>query len=218
MRKYFLIVALLLFSLHAMDVQAQTWSEWFKQGKTQRQYHAKQLALLKIYLDYIKKGVQVVSSGLRTIENVKNGDFNLHRDFFSSLKQVNPHIVNSAKVADIIAFQVFIVRDLKKVNDFCKGNENFTPEEIRYVTDIYTNMLVLTDATMDELMDIVTPDRTAMTDDERLLRVDNLYDEIIDRQAFVKTFDHETRLLEREREKERRNIKLLRDTYGMTAL
>lgn len=217
MKKYLLIVTI-LFSFTALDVQAQNWNEWFKQKKTQKKYHGKQIALLKVYLEYVKEGVRVVRSGLRTIENVKNGDFNLHRDFFSSLKKVNPHISNSAKVADIIAFQVFIVRDLKKVNDFCKKNKNFTPEEARYVADVYANMLVMTDASIDELMDIITPDRTVMTDDERLLRVDKLYDETIDRQAFVKAFDSEARLLEREREKEKRNIQLLRGTYGMKEL
>jgi hypothetical protein len=216
--KKIILVIVITFSFGVLETHAQTWSEWFKQKKTQRQYHARQIALLKVYLEYVKKGVSVVRSGLRTIENVKNGDFNLHRDFFSSLKQVNPHISNSAKVADIIAFQVFIVRSLKNVNDFCKNNENFTAEEIRYVADVYANMLVLTDASIDELMDIIKPDRTVMTDDERLLRVDKLYDETLDRHAFAKAFDNEARLLEREREKERRNIQLLRGTYGMTEL
>jgi hypothetical protein len=48
--------------------------------------------------------------GIRTIHNIREGDFNLHDGFFSSLKNVNPVIRRYAKVADIAAFQVRILR------------------------------------------------------------------------------------------------------------
>lgn len=194
---------------------AQTWNEWFKQKKTQKKYLVKQIALLRLYLGYLKKGYEIADKGLTTIHNIKNGDFNLHRDFFGSLKNVNPHIANSAKVADIIAFQVYIIQDIKRVNSFCRDNEHFTPEEIRYVAAVYSNMLFLCDASISELLMIIRSNETEMKDDERLMRIDRLYDDMLDKHTFVQSFDNDVRLIAKEREREQRSIKLLRKQYDV---
>ncbi len=192
---------------------AQTWNEWFKQKKTQKKYLVKQIALLRVYLGYLKKGYEIADKGLTTIHNIKNGDFNLHRDFFGSLKNVNPHIKNSAKVADIIAFQVYIIQNIKRVNNFCKNNEYFTPEEIRYVAAVYSNMLFLCDASISELLTIIRSNETEMKDDERLVRIDRLYDDMLDKHAFVQSFDSDVRLIARERERETRSVERMHKQY-----
>lgn len=212
--KRILITLSILFCLSVSTTQAQNWDEWFKQKKTQKKYLIKQIALLKIYLGYVKEGYEIASKGLTTISNIKNGDFNLHRDFFGSLKNVNPHISNSAKVADIVAFQVYIIRDIRNVNNFCKNNKHFTPEEIRYVSAVYSNMLFLTDASISELLMIIRSDQTKMKDDERLMRINKIYDDMLDQHAFVQSFDGDVRLIAAEREREEREVETLRKQYN----
>lgn len=211
--KKVLILFALCCAMSCTDATAQTWDEWFRQKKTQRRYLAKQIALLKVYLGYLKKGYEIADKGLTTIHNIKNGDFNLHRDFFGSLKNVNPHIRNSAKVADIIAFQIYIIQSIRQVNNFCKNNEQFTPEEIRYVAAVYSNMLFLCDASISELLMIIGTNQTEMKDDERLMRIDRLYDDMLDKQAFVKAFDSDVRLIAREREREQHSIERMRKQH-----
>jgi hypothetical protein len=210
MKFLFIIVTGILLSTTS---PAQTWDEWFKQKKTQKKYLAKQIVLLRLYLGYLKKGYEIADKGLTTIHNIKNGDFNLHRDFFGSLKNVNPHIKNSAKVADIIAFQVYIIQNIKRVNNFCKTNEYFTPEEIRYVAAVYSNMLFLCDASISELLTIIRSNETEMKDDERLVRIDKLYNDMLDKHAFVQSFDSDVRLIARERERETRSVERMHKQY-----
>ncbi|MBX2914553.1 MAG: hypothetical protein KF856_04665 [Cyclobacteriaceae bacterium] len=210
MKFLFVIVTGILLSTTS---PAQTWDEWFKQKKTQKKYLVKQIALLRVYLGYLKKGYEIADKGLTTIHNIKNGDFNLHRDFFGSLKNVNPHIKNTAKVADIIAFQVYIIQNIKRVNNFCKNNEYFTPEEIRYVAAVYSNMLFLCDASISELLTIIRSNETEMKDDERLVRIDRLYDDMLDKHAFVQSFDSDVRLIARERERETRSVERMHKQY-----
>lgn len=210
MKFLFIIVTGILLSTTS---PAQTWDEWFKQKKTQKKYLAKQIVLLRLYLGYLKKGYEIADKGLTTIHNIKNGDFNLHRDFFGSLKNVNPHIKNSAKVADIIAFQVYIIQNIKRVNNFCKNNEYFTPEEIRYVAAVYSNMLFLCDASISELLTIIRSNETEMKDDERLVRIDKLYDDMLDKHSFVQSFDSDVRLIARERERETRSVERMYKQY-----
>jgi hypothetical protein len=190
--------------------QAQNWNEWFKQKKTQRKYLARQIALLQVYLGYLKKGYEIADKGITTINNIKNGDFNLHRDFFGSLNKVNPHIASSAQVADILAFQVHIVQNLKRVNNFCRENKQFTAEEIRYVAAVYTNMLALVNASIAELLMVVQPNQTQMKDDERLTRIVHLYEQTRERHAFSKAFDQQVRLMAAERQRESRSLEQIR--------
>src|SRR5690606_38045577 len=85
--------ALLLFMVSLMTVtttwaQSPTFNEWFRQKKTQRKYLVKQIAALKVYLEYLKKGYEIVDKGLTTIGEIKNGTFSLDKDYFNSLKAV----------------------------------------------------------------------------------------------------------------------------------
>lgn len=204
MKKLIMLLTLTI-TLTTVDASGQNWNEWMQQKKTQRKYLIKQVALLRTYLGIMKKGVTIVRSGLNTIQNIKNGELNLHRDFFGSLKNVNPHISNGAKVADIIAYQVFILQQLKKLNQYCQDSQQFSAEELRYVADVYTNMLMLCQVNVDELITIIKPDQATMTDDERLTQLNRLHDDMQDKHAFIQSFSEDAQYIATNRAREALN-------------
>ncbi len=205
-----ILIISISFIFSVRTANAQTFNEWFRQKNTQTKYLVQQIVALKVYLGYLKKGYDIAQKGWTTVENIKNGNFNLDRDFFRSLKNVNPAIKNSAKAADIIAFQYYIIRDFRRVYNFCENNKNFTPEEIRYIAKVHTNMLFLCDASISELLNIIQADKTEMTDDERIMRIDRIYEDMSDKCAFVKAFGNDATALSMEREKEAHEIELLK--------
>src|SRR5690349_18299689 len=91
----------------------QTPDEILRQKETQRKYLLRQIAAFRQYVKYLDKGYQIVKRGSEVISKIKKGDFDLHNDFFESLKNVNPLIRNSAKVAEIVAYQVIIQKLVK---------------------------------------------------------------------------------------------------------
>src|SRR5258705_8026730 len=90
--------------------QAQTWAEWFSQKSTQKKYLIQQIAMLQVYIGYLQKGHNIAKNGLITIGNIKNGHFTLDKDFFASLRNVNPKVKQYVKVADIITLNEKIVQ------------------------------------------------------------------------------------------------------------
>ena len=54
-----------------------------------------------------------------------------------------------------------------------------------------------------------------MQDDARIRRIDQLYEDTLDKSAFVKSFGNEVRILERQREKDRRESEILRKLNGI---
>ncbi|MEQ1588149.1 MAG: hypothetical protein ABL895_19865 [Cyclobacteriaceae bacterium] len=200
----------ILFFITTLFAHAQTFDEWFKQKKTQRKYLQEQIVALKVYLGYVKDGYRIAQRGLNTIDNIKNGNFNLHRDFFSSFKNVNPAITNSVKVIDITAFQIGILHDLKKISSFVKGNKNFTVEETHYITKVCTNMLLLCDANLSELLYLVKSGESGLTDDERIGQIDSIYKDMQDQYAFTHDFDNTTQALANARSKELSHLRIFK--------
>ena len=71
------IITILLLACCMQNLQAQTFDEWFRQGKTQKKYLAEQIAALQFYIGIAKEGYKAVGKGLQTIGDIKNGDFNI---------------------------------------------------------------------------------------------------------------------------------------------
>jgi hypothetical protein len=113
-----------------MSCYSQTLAEWTKQKKTQIKYLLQQIAANKVYLDYIEKGYGIAKDGLNTIQNFKKGDFSLHQEFIASLSKVNPKIKSYSRVADVISYQIRIVKDMATVTKNLRESEQFSPEEL----------------------------------------------------------------------------------------
>lgn len=179
--------------------EAQTWSEWFRQKATQKKYLLQQIAALQVYIDYAAEGYEIAGKGIATIRHIKNGDFDLHRDFFAYLKNVSPAVSRYSKVADIITYQIQIVRQTKKSLQSLVSNSQFTPSEIEYCKKVLHNLLDACGKTVDELISVITPAKLTMTDDERLKHIDRIYAETQNTFSFSKSFSNGLKLLAAQR-------------------
>lgn len=186
--------------------QSPNWDEWFKQKKTQRRYLVEQIAALKVYLEYLKKGYQVVDKGLNTIGDIKDGTFNLDKDYFNSLKQVSPVVRNSPKVNEVLTYQQRIIVDMRTLVNDSRRDENLG-DEITYIESVRSSMLTECNNSIDELTLITTAGEAEMNDDERLLRLDKVHADMQDKYAFTQEFVQSTRLLSIQRSKEKHNIR-----------
>src|SRR5690349_20806460 len=74
------------------SVKSQTFSEWFRQNKTQKKYLLEQIAALEVYAGYLEKGYTIAKDGLNTIDKIRHGEFELHDKHFQSFKKVDPAI------------------------------------------------------------------------------------------------------------------------------
>jgi len=189
------IVMLGVYFLSLLPANSQTLAEWTQQKRTQKKYLLQQIAALQIYLNYAKKGYEIASKGINTVRNIKKGDFNLHEEFFSSLKDVNPKIRRYIKVADIIAYQVRIINQTKQTIQGIREAKQFTSEELDYCKKVFDNLLEECIKNIEELFMVITSNIFEMKDDERLKRVNKLYFDMLDKYSFCTSFSEEIGLL-----------------------
>jgi hypothetical protein len=129
------------------------------------------------------------------------------------LKDVNPSIRNSIKISYILAYQKKIVEDLRNLNRWCQGNEQFSASEREELSLLQKNLLQKGNDSLDELTLVITPSNAEMKDDERLERIDGIYTEMRDRYIFVQTLNDQAKSLALSRSKALHEINVRRAFY-----
>jgi hypothetical protein len=189
------IKLLLLLLLFSNALMAQNWEEWTQQKKTKIKRLLEQIAASKVYIEYAHKGYKIVTDGLHTIRDIKNGDFKLHLGHFDSLKVVNPQVKKWTKVADIIAMQLRIIKSVKQAVNAVRESGQFTSEELDYCKKMFDNLLEECLKNIDELVVVITSGELSMTDDERIRRIEKIYLDMQDKSTFTASFTNEMNVL-----------------------
>lgn len=194
--------------------RAQGLGNWFNQKKTQTKYLVQQIVALQVYLSYLKKGYDVTRDGLNLIGDIKNGEFDLHKDYFNSLKTVNPKIMKYPKITGILSMQMIMLQQYHEVMKQIKASGQFTGAEIIYIKKVYDNVENEAVKDLDELQLVTANGEMEMTDGERIRQIDNIYKQVQDKFSFLRSFSQLVRQLAAARKQGKADAKVLMQLYG----
>lgn len=205
--KKILIATVLCFGW-GMSIKAQVEG---KMLKTMLQ----QIAALQAYIKVAEKGYQIAEDGLHTIGDIKNGEFNLHGIFFSSLKTVSSSVKNAAEVAEIIALQISIAQQFSKSVQRYQQTGVLRGDELTYIGKVYSNLLSEGIKDIDALTTILTDGQLEMDDGERLNRIQGIDTDMHAQYGFMKKFTGQTDLLVMQRTRDGSDAGTVRQLYGI---
>lgn len=171
------------------------------------------LAQFKQILTDMKKGYQILSGGYNTIKELSQGNFSLHETFLDALMQVSPTVRNYRRVGEIVKYQLLLVKEYKSSFEGFRNSGNFSPAEIAYFSNVYSNLLNQSLRNLDELVTVITANTLRMTDEERLTAIDKIYADMQDKLLFLRSFNSNTTVLEIQRAKERNDVRVMRSIY-----
>ncbi|RXM42749.1 TerB family tellurite resistance protein [Flavobacterium sp. YO64] len=164
------------------------------------------LSQFKKILSDMKKGYELLSGGYKTVKDMTEGNFSLHKTFLDALMQVSPAVKNYKRVAEIVDYQFSIVKESRNgMNRFIKSG-NFSGQEINYFEKVYGNLLNQSLRNLDELTMVITADKLRMSDDERLKAVDDIYEQMQDKLLFLRNFNTTSNVLALQRAKEKNDV------------
>ncbi|HEX4373088.1 MAG TPA: hypothetical protein VHZ50_07295 [Puia sp.] len=208
MKKLLLVISILC-SAHLL--QAQTFSEWFRQKKTQIKYLIEQIAAYEVLLDQTTKGYNIAQTSLTFIGDMKKGEFDLHTTYFNSLKLVSSSVSKYSRINDIISYENAIMKNFKSVLQ----TKNMNAAEMNYLNTVYNHMNSECNKSLDELIDLVTDDTYTMKDDQRIKRIDAIYYDMKDKYAFSQSFTSEAAVLSLNRTSETGDESMLNNLYDI---
>jgi len=204
MKKIFLILltAISLNSFSQSQEAQQLLLDWEK------------LTQFKKILKDMKDGYQIIHKGYTTIRDISSGNFNLHKDFLDALMDVSPAVKQYKRIADIISYQLLIVKQYKAVFKQFKEDKSFTAQEIDYIGKVYANLFNESVKNLDELVMVITAGKLRMSDDERLQAIDRIYASIEEQFSFLQDFNSSTSYLSLQRQSEQTEIDMSRKILG----
>lgn len=208
-------IILLIVLMGSQTLRSQTFSEWFRQKKTQKKYLLQQIAALEVYMDFARKGYTIAKEGLNLVEGFKHGEFNLHSDYFQSLDQVNPNIKQYARIAEFMALQFRIINEQRESLVRLRQSGAFEEKELEYLTGVFKRTLYLVSDSLDDLMAICTTGTMEMTDDARLERIELIYGRAMEHYSFHQEFSRESKQLAMARLRQKGNIEKTRHLYDL---
>lgn len=173
------------------------------------------LSQFKKILSDMKKGYELLSGGYKTVKDMTEGNFNLHKTFLDALMQVSPAVKNYKRVGDIVNLQIQLVKESKKGLDRFVKSGSFSQKELSYFEKVYGNLLNQSLRNLDELTMVITADKLRMSDDERLEAVDAVYLEMQDKIAFLQNFNTSSNLLMLQRSRESKDAYASKELYQL---
>lgn len=201
-----IIVLLLMVSVSKVSSQSQEVKQLL--------LNVEKLAQFKKILQNMYDGYKILHTGYTTIKNISEGNFSLHKSFLDALLQVSPMVRKYKRVADIIEYQLRIVKSSKRALGEFKSNNQFTSEEINYIGKVYSNLLNASLKNLDELIMVITAGQLRMSDDERLRAIDRIYDSITEQFSFLRDFNNGIAALVLQRKAEQADIDMSKRLRG----
>lgn len=194
------------------------WVRQFSFGQSQEAQQllldVEKLTQFKQILSDLKKGYEILSGGYEAIKNISQGNFNLHQTFLDGLLQVSPAVQRYERIADIISYQVRIVKEYKVAFNQFKSDKNFTVDEIDYMGKVYSHLFNESVKNLDDLIAVITAGKLRMSDDERLKAIDHIWNDVQDEYAFLRDFNGSTAILSQARLKEQEEVDVMKRLVG----
>ena len=176
--------------------------------------NVEKLTQFKEILQNMVDSYKIIEGGYNTIKNISEGNFHLHQGFLDGLMQVSPVVKKYKRVADIINYQIRIVKEYKAAFKRFKQDNQFTPNEIEYMGKVYANLFQQSLKGLDDLVMVITAGSLRMSDQERLEAIDRIYSRVTEQFSFLKEFNNNTALLSVQRRAERTDIEMSRRING----
>ena len=208
MKKYIVMVWIVLFSLTGQAVAQSAEIQ-------QLILNIEKLAQLKKILTNMYKGYELVSNGYNTIKNISKGNFNIHQVFLDSLLQISPAVRKYKRIAEIISYQTKLVKEYKSAFKRFEASNLFNINEIQYMEHVYANLFNKSLQNLDELAIVITAGKLRMSDDERLRAIDRIYNDMVDKLVFLRTFNKENNVLAIQRGREMVDTKISKKLNGL---
>lgn len=176
--------------------------------------NVEKLIQFKKILQEMYDGWKIINTSYTAIKEISSGNFNLHKKVLDALLDVSPVVKKYGRIADIIEYQLLIVKRYKAAFTQFKADHSFTAQEMAYIATVYSNLFIESVKNLDELGMVLTAGKLRMNDNERMEAIDRIYTRIEDQFSFLEDFNSSTAYLSLQRKAEMIDIKMSRKMFG----
>ena len=139
----------------------------------------------------------------------------LYAKYYEELQKVKSVIAYYKQVKDIIENQSALVRDYKYAWTLFQSDKHFSPDELKYISQVYNGILEESIKNVDQLFLVINSFATQMTDGQRLQIINSVAENVENNYSDLRQFNQQNKMLSLQRASDASEIEYLRKLYGL---
>lgn len=139
----------------------------------------------------------------------------LYQDYYEELWKVKNTITMYQRVRRLMNRQLQVADQYRKCIDIIENDENFSKEEIHYMSQVYAGILEESVGNLDQVLLVISSFKTQMSDGKRLELIEQAASQIDQNYFDLQLFNTQNMLLSINRSKDAGEINIVRKLYGL---
>ena len=139
----------------------------------------------------------------------------LYSNYYTELWKIKSAIANYQRIKDITIKQAALVSEYKQAWSLFRQDTHFNPQELSYMQRVYSGILDASVKNLDEIMLVISPTKTQMTDEQRLELINHASDHLDENYNDLHQFNSQGIQLSLQRSKDLNDTQSIKKLYGI---
>jgi hypothetical protein len=139
----------------------------------------------------------------------------LYSSYYTELGNIKATISKYQRIKDITLKQAALVGEYKRAWSLFRQDSHFNLQELNYMQQVYTGILDASVKNLDEIMLVVSPAKTQMTDEQRLELINKSSDHLDENYNDLHQFNNQGIQLSLQRSKDLNDTRSIKKLYGI---
>lgn len=139
----------------------------------------------------------------------------LYSNYYTELGNIKATISKYQRIKDITLKQAALVSEYKQAWSLFRQDSHFNPQELGYMQQVYSGILDASVKNLDEIMLVVSPAKTQMTDEQRLELINKASDHLDENYNDLHQFNNQGIQLSLQRSKDLSDTQSIKKLYGI---
>jgi hypothetical protein len=169
-----------------------------------------------IWLQNAQKALENQLSKLRLTEISKWSDQQrqLYSNYYAELWQIKSYLSYYQRIKDLTMKQVALVSEYRSAWSLFQQDKHFQPGELSQMESVYSGILDASVKNLDQIMLVVSANKTQMTDEQRLELISKAGDRLDENYNDLRQFNNQNEMLSLARAKESNDVQATKALYG----
>ena len=139
----------------------------------------------------------------------------LFGEYYDELWKVKNALQAYQRIRNILAKQERIITDYQRAWNMISRDDHFTPQEIYYISKVYTGILKQTAVNLDQIMLVINSFKTQMSDAKRMEIINQANGRVDQNYNDLHRFNQQNYRLSLNRSKSQQEIETIKKLYGL---
>jgi len=139
----------------------------------------------------------------------------LYDEYYQELWKVKSTIAYYKRIKDLTLKQVAMVGEYQRAWRLFRSDKHFRPEEIIEMQRVYLGILDASARNLEQIMLVVNPGKTQMTDQQRLEAINQAGDLLDESYGDLKQYNNQNMMLSLHRGKDLNEVQTIKKYYGI---